>query len=103
MWVSYQQLNQGGLKVAQKSVREKYEQLTLACTYQPQVVPGMLQTEAYTREALRGAQTEQGVAGVADLNADLKAAVAERMDRQTLLNRQDAQWVFILEEWVLRL
>jgi hypothetical protein len=101
MWISYQQLNEGGLKVAQKSVREEYEQLTLARAYQSKLMHGMLQTEAYTREALRGAQAEQGVTGVTDLEADLRAAVAERMDRQTLLNRTDARWMFILEEWVL--
>ncbi len=100
MWVTYQQLNRGGLKAAQKSVREEYEQLTLSRAYQSKVMHGMLQTEAYTFAALKGAQAEQGV-DVADLNADLAAAVAERMDRQTLLGRADARWLFLLEEWVL--
>jgi transcriptional regulator with XRE-family HTH domain len=101
MWVTYQHLNQGGVKAAQKSVREKYEQLSLLRAYQTKVIPGLLQTKAYTREALRGVQVEQGVTGVVDLEADLEAAVAERMDRQTLLNRPDARWFFLIEEAVL--
>jgi hypothetical protein len=101
MWITYQQLNQGGLKAAQKSVREIYEQLTVSRSYQSKIIPGMLQTEAYTREALRGAQMEQGVTGVVDLEADLEEAVAERMSRQKLISRPNARWMFLLEEWVL--
>lgn len=100
MWITYEQLNRGGLKAAQKSVREEYEQLTLSRAYQSKVIHGMLQTEAYTRAALATAQAEQGV-DVGDLDADLVEAVAERMDRQTLLRRPDARWLFLIEEWVL--
>ncbi|WP_281368732.1 Scr1 family TA system antitoxin-like transcriptional regulator [Kibdelosporangium persicum] len=35
------------------------------------------------------------------MEADVEAAVVERMDRQTLLSRPDARWLFVLEEWVL--
>lgn len=101
MWVTYPQLNQGGLRAAQKSIRDRYENLTLSRIYQSRVLHSLLQTEAYTREALRGAQVEQGVTDVTDLEADLEAAVAERMNRQKALKRPDARWVFILEEWVL--
>jgi Domain of unknown function (DUF5753) len=78
----------------------EYEELTLARAYQSKVIPGMLQTEAYTRAALIGVQVEQGVE-VADPERDLDEAMAERMDRQTLLSRPDARWLFILEEPVL--
>jgi Domain of unknown function (DUF5753) len=100
MWVTYPELNRGGLTAAQKSVRQEYEELTLSRAYQSKVIHGMLQTEAYTRAALRTARAEQGVE-VADPEADLADAVAERMDRQTLLGRPDARWLFVLEEWVL--
>src|SRR4051812_40741096 len=40
MWVTYQQLNRGGLTGAQKSVREEYEQLALSRAYQPKVLHG---------------------------------------------------------------
>lgn len=100
MWVTYQQLNRSGLTGAQKSVRTQYEQLKLSRSYQPKVIPGMLQTEAYTRAALTGVIIEQGV-DVPDHDDDLAEAVAERMDRQTLLRGPDTRWLFVLEEPVL--
>ncbi|GAA3194790.1 helix-turn-helix transcriptional regulator [Actinocorallia longicatena] len=100
MWVTYQQLNRGGLKGAQKSIRQVYEELTLARSYQPKVFSGMVQTEDYTRAAMAGVVIEQGV-DVENPAEDLAAAVAERMDRQTMLNRTDAKWLFLMEEWVL--
>lgn len=96
MWVTYQQLNRGGLTAAQKSVREEYEQLTLARAYQTKVIPGLLQTERYTRAALQQVRLEQGVA-----IDDVAEAVAERMDRQRVLHRPDARWWFVLEQDVL--
>jgi hypothetical protein len=51
----------GGLEVAQKSVRQLYEELAVARAYQSKVIPGMAQTEAYTRAALTGVLVEQRV------------------------------------------
>ncbi len=101
MWMTYQQLNRGGLAGAQKSVREQYEQLTLSRSYQPKLIPGMLQVEDYTRHALTGVIIEQSVE-VPDADDDLAEAVAERMARQGLLGRPDARWLYVLEEAVLR-
>jgi transcriptional regulator with XRE-family HTH domain len=100
MWVPYAQMNRGGLGAAQKSIRQLYEQLAVARSYQPKVIPGMGQTEAYTRAALRGVLVEQQV-DTCEPEADVDAAVAERMDRQRLLARPDACWFFLLEESVL--
>lgn len=97
MWVSYQQLNRGGLKRAQESVRNLYENLGLRRTYQTKVIPGLLQTSAYTTAALTNVRREQSV----EVD-DVADAVAERMDRQRVLDRPDARWVFVLEESVLR-
>lgn len=96
-WVTYQQLNRGGLTSAQQSVRDKFENLSLLRAYQIKVIPGLLQTQAYTTEALTMIRREQGV----EVN-DIADAVAERMDRQRVLRRPDARWVFVLEEPVLR-
>lgn len=96
MWVTYQQLNRGGLTAAQKSVREEYEQLSIARSYQTTCIPGLLQTERYTAAALRQVCEEQGVAV-----DDVAEAVAERMDRQRVLRRPDARWWFVMEEDVL--
>lgn len=100
MWVPYAQLNRGGLEAAQKSIRQLYEELTVARSYQPKVIPGMGQTEAYTRAALTGVLVEQRV-DASEPDAEVEAAVAERMDRQRLLGRPDARWYFLLEEPVL--
>lgn len=96
-WVNYQQLNRGGLKRAQESVRDRYETLSLRRTYQTKVIPGLLQTSAYTAAALTNVRREQGV----EVD-DVAEAVAERMDRQRVLDRPGARWVFVLEETVLR-
>ncbi|PSK93022.1 helix-turn-helix protein [Haloactinopolyspora alba] len=96
-WVTYQQLNRGGLKSAQQSVRDMFENLTQYRAYQIKVIPGLLQTEAYTTAALTMIRREQGV----EVN-DVPAAVAERMDRRRVLLRPEARWVFVLEEPVLR-
>ncbi|MEU7860289.1 Scr1 family TA system antitoxin-like transcriptional regulator [Nonomuraea sp. NPDC049141] len=96
MWVTYKQLNRGGLKRAQESVREEYERARLMRAYQTKVIPGLLQTAAYTTAALTQVRLEQGV----DVD-DVAAAVAERMDRQGCLRRRDARFLFVLEEDVL--
>ncbi|WP_275956498.1 helix-turn-helix domain-containing protein [Nonomuraea sediminis] len=63
-------------------------------TWQPLLVPGLLQTEDYAREVLRkepAATAEQA-----------EEAVAARMTRQAILQRSDPPmyWV-VLDEWVL--
>lgn len=100
MWVSYTQLNEGGLAAAQKSIRRLYEELHVARSYQSKVMPGMLQTPEYTRAALTGVLLEQRIVTAAP-DSEVDAAVAERMDRQRLLARADACWYFLLEEPVL--
>lgn len=100
MWIPYAQLNRGGLEAAQKSIRQLFEELSLARSYQPKVMPGMAQTQDYTRAALAGVLVEQQVE-TSEPEEDVEAAVAERMDRQRLLGRPDARWFFLLEEPVL--
>ncbi|EST38563.1 hypothetical protein N566_06770 [Streptomycetaceae bacterium MP113-05] len=59
-----------------------------------QVVPGLLQTEAYARAMLRAGQ----VYG----DWDLEESVAARVDRQAILDRDDAPWLWtILDEAAL--
>lgn len=97
MWTTMQRLHRAGLKQAQESVRAENEQVLLYRCYQPMVVPGLLQTAEYTTAAL------ESVRDLLNLGSDdIAKAVAERMDRQRVLRRPDARWVFILEEQVLR-
>ncbi|WP_165969195.1 helix-turn-helix transcriptional regulator [Actinomadura sp. KC06] len=96
MWLTYRQLNRGGLKLAQESVRDRYERVKLMRTYCAHVIPGLVQTRAYTTRALESIRIEQHV----EID-DVAEAVAERMDRQRVLRRPDARFVFVLEEQVL--
>lgn len=96
MWLTYRQLNRGGLKGAQESVRDRYERVKLMRTYCTHVIPGLLQTRAYTAAALESVRIEQHV----EVD-DVAEAVDERMDRQRVLRRPDARFVFLLEEQVL--
>ncbi|MER5884767.1 helix-turn-helix transcriptional regulator [Streptomyces sp. NPDC001941] len=65
--------------------------------YEPQFVPGLLQTEDYARAIMRGGAIGQVV------EEDIERHVALRMERQALLTREDAPklWV-IMDETVLR-
>jgi len=60
------------------------------------VLPGLIQTEAYTRAVLRAAQQRRG------LPDDVEAAVATRIARQRVLRRGGRTAAFLLEESALR-
>ncbi|MEU9098478.1 helix-turn-helix transcriptional regulator [Streptomyces sp. NPDC048361] len=70
---------------------------SLIRSYEPHFVPGLLQTEEYARHVMRS-----GALG-ATSDADIERHVALRMERQSLLTREDAPrlWV-VLDETVLR-
>lgn len=97
MWVSYQRLNRAGLRKAQESVRPDYERAALIRGYQPTLVPGLLQTAAYTTAVLEDARDRQGVH-----RDDIADAVAERTDRQRVLRQASHRFMFVIEEQVLR-
>jgi transcriptional regulator with XRE-family HTH domain len=97
MWVSYQRLNRAGLRKAQESVRPRYERTALIRAYQPKIIPGLLQTAEYTTALLEDARTRQGVH-----RDDVTEAVAERAARQKVLTQAGHQFMFIIEEPVLR-
>lgn len=97
MWVPYQQLNRAGLRKAQESVRPSYENSALVRSYQPKIVPGLLQTAAYTTAMLKDARDRQRVQ-----RDDVADAVAERARRQRVLTRAGHRFMFVIEEPVLR-
>ncbi|MCT4353215.1 helix-turn-helix transcriptional regulator [Streptomyces sp. Je 1-79] len=70
---------------------------SLIRAYEPQFVPGLLQTEGYARAILRSGAVGGGSAEEIDRH------VALRMERQSLLTREDAPklWV-IMDETVFR-
>ena len=97
MWVPYQRLNRAGLRKAQESVRPNYENSALVRAYQPKIVPGLLQTAAYTTALLEDARDRQGVQ-----RDDVAEAVAERTAGSRVLTRAGHRFVFVIEEQVLR-
>ncbi|ALO12038.1 Putative DNA-binding protein [Streptomyces venezuelae] len=74
---------------------------SLIRAYEPQFVPGLLQTEAYARAILRSGAVGGG--SDAGKDEDAERHVALRMERQSLLTREDAPkfWV-IMDETVFR-
>jgi Domain of unknown function (DUF5753) len=85
------------LRQAQASVRPIYERSSRVRSYQPKIVPGLLQTSEYTTAVLLSARKRQGVQV-----DDVEAAVAERMDRQRVLREGGHRFAFVMEETVLR-
>ena len=72
------------------------EAASLICAYQPQVVPGLLQTERYVR-AITAASFPS------DKEHDSERKVALRLARQDLLNRAaPPEYLVVIEETVLR-
>lgn len=95
-YVEWRRMEQAGLKRAQESVRPLFERTRRFRTYQSWVIPGLLQTDAYTRAVLSTVSTLRGVPD------DIDAAVAVRMDRQRILHSGNHRFAMLIEEWVLR-
>ena len=96
MWIEWQRMERTGLKAAQESVRPLYERTRAHRVYDSWLVPGLLQTMAYTTVILHSTRRRRG------LIDDVDAAVAERMDRQHVLYEGRHTFAFVLEEAVLR-
>ncbi|MGY0002706.1 helix-turn-helix domain-containing protein [Micromonospora sp. I033] len=64
-------------------------------TYQPTLVPGLLQTENYARAMIR---TDDMIS-----DDEVERRLAVRLDRQSILSSPDhPKYVAVIEEWVLR-
>jgi transcriptional regulator with XRE-family HTH domain len=68
---------------------------TLTRKYQPEIVPGVLQTEAYIRAVFT-------TGGPRSADDEVERLVQMRLDRQAVLERADANLHFILSESALR-
>lgn len=95
-YVEWRRMEQTGLKHAQESVRPLFERTRRFRAYQSWVVPGLLQTDAYTRAVLSTVST------LRDVPDDVDAAVAVRMERQRILRSGNHRFAMLIEEWVLR-
>ena len=96
MWVEWRRMERTGLKRAQEARLPLYERTRQFRAYACWVLPGLIQTEGYTRAVLRAVQQRRG------LIDDVEAAVAARMARQRVLRRGGRSAAFLVEESVLR-
>jgi transcriptional regulator with XRE-family HTH domain len=78
----------------QAEVQERERRARLIRTYQPSVVPGLLQTADYARRAYTLA--------LPDPDYEIAAAIAGRMERQVALYEQDRRFEFVITEAALR-
>ncbi|HUY47278.1 MAG TPA: helix-turn-helix transcriptional regulator [Streptosporangiaceae bacterium] len=99
LWIAFRDLGRRtGLNATQKLLSgDMWERVRLFRAYQTKVIPGLLQAESYMSAILTGVRRERGV----EVD-DVAEAVAERIGRQGYLLQRDRQFVFVVEELVLR-
>lgn len=95
-YVQWRRMERAGLRRVQQSVAPLFERTHRFRVYQSWVIPGLLQSAAYTRAVL------STVAHLRDVPDDIDDAVAVRMDRQRILHSGDHCFAMLVEEWVLR-
>lgn len=96
MWVEWQRMERSGLRRAQEARLPLYERTRQFRAYSCWMIPGLIQTEDYTRAVLRAYQQRRG------LRDDVEAAVAARTKRRRVLRHDGRTAAFVLEESVLR-
>lgn len=96
MFVEWRRMERAGLRRAQEARLPLYERTHRFRAYSSWLVPGMIQTRAYTEAALRAIQQRRGLVD------DVDEAVKARMDRQRILIEGDRTFAFLVEESVLR-
>ncbi|MFG2096257.1 helix-turn-helix domain-containing protein [Streptomyces sp. NPDC048612] len=96
MYIEWRRMESAGLKRVQESVLPLFERTIWFRFYQSQVIPGLLQTQYYTRAVL------DTVVALRQAPGDVEEAVAERMNRQRVLRKGGRRFAFLIEEWVLR-
>jgi transcriptional regulator with XRE-family HTH domain len=96
MFIEWRRMERTGLRRAQESVLPLWERTRLFRTYSSWLIPGAVQTRAYTRAVLHA------IAQRRELPDDVEDAVAVRADRLRLLREGDHRFIVLIEESVLR-
>ncbi|QNP66328.1 helix-turn-helix domain-containing protein [Streptomyces genisteinicus] len=96
MYVHWQKLHRHGMRRAQEEVVPLYRQTRHFRVYCSNVVPGMLQTEAYAAALLSSIAAFQGTPDDSD------TAAASRIERSRVLHEGDHRFALLMEETVLR-
>ncbi|MFI9723956.1 helix-turn-helix domain-containing protein [Streptomyces sp. NPDC052396] len=95
MYTEWRRMERTGLRAAQESVNSLYQRTSLLRVYASRVMPGMVQTRAYTAAVLRSIQRERVAVD------DVDEAVEARMDRQQMLFSGRHRFGLLIEEYVL--
>jgi hypothetical protein len=95
MWIEWRRMERSGLRLAQAAQQPLYERTRVFRVYAPSILPGLVQTEAYTAAVLRAIQRRRSI------RDDVEDAVGVRMDRQQVLHEGDHRFVFLIEESAL--
>lgn len=95
MWIEWRRMERAGLKHVQEARLPLYEHTRQFRAYACWVLPGLIQTEDYTRAVLHAVQQRRGLVD------DVEAAVAARMTRQRVLRRNGRSAAFLIEETAL--
>jgi hypothetical protein len=96
LWLDWRRMERAGLRPAQESVRALYERTRLFRFYSSVMIPGPVQTAPYVRAVLSAIRDRRGIAD------DVEEAVAERIDRQHIVQEGDHRFAIVLEESTLR-
>jgi transcriptional regulator with XRE-family HTH domain len=96
MFVEWRRMERTGLRRAQEAVLPLWERTRLFRAYSSWLIPGAVQTRAYTAAVLRA------IAARRELPDDVDDAVAVRSDRLRLLREGDHRFLVLIEESVLR-
>jgi transcriptional regulator with XRE-family HTH domain len=96
MFIEWRRMEQTGLRHAQESVLPLWERTQLFRAYSSWLISGAVQTQGYTRAALRA------IAERRELPDDVEDAVAVRTDRLRLLREGGRRFLVLMEEPVLR-
>jgi transcriptional regulator with XRE-family HTH domain len=90
---SWRLVNRLGLAPRQHEIAELEQSAHTICVFQPVMVPGLLQIADYARRVMEMTYTA---------GPDIAAALAVRMERQSILYDQDKRFEFVITEGALR-
>ncbi|QLY29872.1 helix-turn-helix domain-containing protein [Nocardia huaxiensis] len=94
-YVEWRRILGTGLQRRQQKALRLEAEATVIRDYQPQIIPGLLQTAEYAEAKLRrGMEFHQAP-------DDLDAAVSKRMERQRILYQRDHRFHFLIAEQAL--
>ena len=99
MFIEWRRMDRAGLRRAHEAMLPLWERTRLFRAYSSGLIPGAVQTSAYTTALLRAIAARRELPDNAD---DVEDAVAVRADRLRRLREGDHRFLVLIEESVLR-